>query len=1460
MRMRGPSLQDGSLELAEGGLAIQICDAGLRLPDGTVAARVASTSPDAEGEDQPDQLAAAFDADAYCNAVSMLEERCFTQEEVDQVIRSRQLRKQALQGDQVPKPFAVPSQCEVRVPGDWRQVRTHKDLRVRSWLDRVGTWGALDASASFKSWQRDAGSAGVPSVEDLRAHGYLQLLFGPCAERVPERQRLLGILRQPETAVAQYVVQHHNFWQRPESVNRLDEIEGHFEGMTRGDFQREAPPPVLLARLERDRPARHQQSRARFSSLKLVDTCILEAAEMSVELITTERELSQAAQDLKNCAASYLQRAEEGECLLLVLKRAGKLVAMAEWSTSSQQFVQLVEHCNRPIRDEWGQVFRDAAKALPQRLVITTSSHRPLTGPIFLDLACYQQIQMLSDLDEQGRLTIPELIGIPAFSPSLLPGAHALSSLGTRLARYPLPTLEDAESLLDISLSTDDPDLAQQTYCISGPCDAAVLALKRGKLHVAQSVMEVGADVNAPGSYGRVPLAEALSEDDIELATLLLKCGADVNAVGRAGKTALLEASNDGELRWVQLLVRHGADVNAADEDGRTPLSVAVFRGDLKMAQWLVKKGAQSSKSLSGETLLHDAVYDLDILQWVLNDLEAAADVHAKTSEGCTPLHEACRSSDVDAPSVVQMLLNMGADVAARTSDGNTPLHVACTCRTSKKQRSIVIQRLLKFGADVAACTSDGYTPLHEVLRWRCEDTDVFESTKLLLDAGADVNARTADGRTPLHEGCGAGCPEQTLEALIEAGAHVNARAADSETPLSCVRFAPADFEYTLAVTKLLLASGADINISDQDGTTTFHRLLLCSPESDLRSVVDLMLESGADVNARAGDGRTVLHDLAGRGLSSILSSVLDAGADVNAETGDGHTPLHAAVRYPPCDPKTVELLLGARADVQAQTSRGMTPVLLAVSKGCRTDGDTMKVTSVLHLLADAAADMNARDSQGRTPLSTVLSHYMSHYSISQSDLALAKCLVQAGADPNAEDEHGRTPLCCACRDVGRKRDDCTFAELLLEAGARVNAPESLTGTVPLLIASRSFRNLELVQLLVGFAADVNVLGPYWQTPLSVAMSAHINARSVEDRQLQENTLRFLVESRADVNARIWWRNGAESHARPLHWALFGQRHEQLDPQFLLESGADPDAVDLDGLTPLVRALGRRSSKAARRLLKFGADVNAVGPEGRTALAEAVLRGKLRWVQLLVLRGADVNAADVHGATPLWLAVCREDLEIANWLLKTGAQSSKCVNGATLLHIAVSNLDVLQWALNDLEAAADINAKTSDGRTPLHYACCAYSNSSIIQMLLSLGADVAARTSDGHTPLHEVLRYREYRDADTFECAKVLLDARADVNALTTDGRTPLHEVATAYSSMHAPDADTLTAFLNLLLDSGADVNAQTAVGRTPLHEALLNGACSILMDVFQKAGADIHLRAEDGSSPAEIAQARGLM
>jgi ankyrin repeat protein len=80
----------------------------------------------------------------------------------------------------------------------------------------------------------------------------------------------------------------------------------------------------------------------------------------------------------------------------------------------------------------------------------------------------------------------------------------------------------------------------------------------------------------------------------------------------------------------------------------------------------------------------------------------------------------------------------------------------------------------------------------------------------------------------------------------------------------------------------------------------------------------------------------------------------------------------------------------------------------------------------------------------------------------------------------------------------------------------------------------------------------------------------------------------------------------------------FASHEDSRGVAWLLEHGADVDAQDMEGNTPLMVAARRNSgSKVLRLLVEAGASLTKKNRDGRTALAQAELNGKARAVAYL---------------------------------------------------------------------------------------------------------------------------------------------------------------------------------------------------------------------------------------------------
>jgi uncharacterized protein len=574
------------------------------------------------------------------------------------------------------------------------------------------------------------------------------------------------------------------------------------------------------------------------------------------------------------------------------------------------------------------------------------------------------------------------------------------------------------------------------------------------------------------------------------------------------------------------------------------------------------------------------------------------ADLVTSTS----PVADAARDGNRE---MVRSLVQQGGDVNTAEGDGMTALHWA-----ARGNDVAMAEMLLYAGANLKAATRLGsYTPLD--LASRLGNADV---TKVLLDAHAEVGASTSTGLTPLMMAARSGSTE-TVELLLDHGAEVDAK--EPSHGQTALMFAAA-LDRT-AVVDLLLERGADAAASTKV-------VDIPALDKDYKKALDARLKGLREQRTKAAAASSDKGEKRDKGAKASAATTASATASTEEEDeADG--PKQAGKKSGESKNLFAKLFGWITPDKAKQApdpnggrrfrrrpfselvgvQGGMTALLLAARQG---NDDTVRS------LLKAGADINqVADGSKTSPL--LIATMNGHWD-------LAKYLLDQGADPTlANEPAGVTPL---------------YAVINLQWAPFAQYPQ------PTDQLQQKLTHLELMHELLDKGADPNVRlkKKVWFSGYNFDTSGIDEAGATPFWRAAYGSDVPAMELLKEYGANP----SVATMAPPARPRVGGQEGREIKDV----SGLPPVAVGGPSLTPLHAASGagfgegfaandfHNSPTGFMPAVKYlveecGADVNARDAEGNTPLHDAASRGDVEMIQYLVSKGADVTLVNREGQT-----------------------------------------------------------------------------------------------------------------------------------------------------------------------------------------------------------------------------------
>ncbi|KAG1732306.1 ankyrin repeat-containing domain protein [Suillus lakei] len=755
---------------------------------------------------------------------------------------------------------------------------------------------------------------------------------------------------------------------------------------------------------------------------------------------------------------------------------------------------------------------------------------------------------------------------------------------------------------------------------------------------------------------------------DDAIISILVEHGVDVNAQcnERNPLHSLLHHRNWREewFKTAAILVEAGSSMDAVDEAGHTPIHLAIRQGSATLVKYLIDRGTR---------IPADTVYDNFEKGWIDAAMTSVLVLHGVDAntvgrDGSNLLHALLGHADMrrDCFDIAGVLIDAGCTIDATDGAGNTPVHLAIKQQSSSFVEYLlgrgaripadaihvalqstqlnpdVVSVLIQYGADINAIRF-GASPLHILFNHWNWGGDFIETVFVLVEAGCSLDAADEAGNTPLHFAI----RRQSLplvEYLIKRGACISG-------DVIHVAVQPTEMNSNPDLIPALVRYGADVNAL-RFGVNPLHTLLRCPQGGDHLAIARILIDSGCEFDNRDSAGYTPLCLAIIQEISTVTEYLLLKGASLHTDS------IGIVIKDGDVGPDTIQNLLQHVANANADTFS-----LLFTSLGHRSSSPLLHDSNCLEIarvLVDAGCKQDAIDSAGYSPLIDL--------AITQSLPRVTQYFLQVGSPI-----HVNHPVHAALNsDVPANPGQEQWAEQLH--------------------AWQADCRFQTMQALIEAGHDAKSRDSAGQTLLNIAIQKRI-----------PSAVNYLLGKLACGQLDFFCGNGLEEHNAEVIATLF------------------------QSSTPL-HVLIRNVFTGPVSIHDFCFSSNGMhGPFCERDCGEILL--------ILIDEGFSVNAVDSSGDTPLRIAIQCQLFLVVEYLLRRdplcdidsvidtfGTQShvwnhllQKYMLNVDPLHTLILRMHSGRTGVNEdaylaitkglVRAGSDVNARDSNGITPLQHMC-----------------------------------------------------------------------------------------------------------------------------------------------------------
>jgi len=996
-------------------------------------------------------------------------------------------------------------------------------------------------------------------------------------------------------------------------------------------------------------------------------------------------------------------------------------------------------------------------------------------------------------------------------------------------------------------------------------------------------VEELKADAKKRNKFGQNCFTIASKHNNLEGIKICLDVfGFDVDDDSNGtGELPLVAAARSGALDAVWMLCERGAKANKISKKTNDfALGVAAKNGKWRVCGELFKKGADVYlENDLHETPLHCAALsdDEDTITCLLSQCGAVVDHQNELGE--TSLFFAARDNKVIA--CLTLLSHGAADGLAQKGSGYTPLMIAIENRNID-----CIEVLLEAGASVVQLDENNETSAMKAVR--AKNCIALKRILEIVDSESDLHkylsTESVTGETALTIACKANSLD-VVNILLDSEPTLLTQESKISSNTALLAAIDGDSVQTLDLLLSRVISTCDENNEDEIkiardiidyenkiGHTALVRACLLGHQDCVRLILDTNL---CDVNRESdtpcGEANVTLTPLfaaiEGKNARPIIAGLFDRGCDINRRNRDGITAvMHAALLG---RTQYIVSLAGYGGDVNQATlksMRGETQENVQEEKGDTSTTivqNSALIAAVLKKKYDVVEFLERSSPERDVEINSTTALFASIESMeNDDDDKMIKLLLSFGEDPAFESSDGRTALSVAAL-IG----NFSIMKLLMKHSKHLNInSQNRDGLTVLSILALAGKN-EAIKTICSapFNADPNFVDRNGRTALTIAVIYADEARAGpfpcvwrngnKDFRVDPNeTFTALLSAGAKINLETPLPHCYSA----IHEAAKHCKNKKTI-EILIDLGADPNAVDGFGFTPLMRAVEFGNLLSCEALCKNPkTEKDKVLPQNskrktirrlscnasHTALTLAtLLDDPNKVIKKLLDLGCDCDRETLDGDMALRIAVNNNSLNAIAALL--GRQTTqKHVYASLICQIAAGDEKYAESIRKMLAFSGSVSCeKECSVQKQTALVCgCFSGHEENIQALVESGANVDSFGSNGVVPIVAAIRAKRY------SIMNYLVSKKCEMNMIPTAFESPLRAAVKADDNVS----------INICLNAGADIEEIDAAGISILQEAARLGAITSLKALLSR-GAAVNRETPQGTALIQASLAKQL-